>query len=106
MINSQSLNLPSEYGVDDFPVIIQDKDFNQDGSMQYLSGMRDGMMGKKGSTILVNGVVNPVLKANKSLIRLRILNSSNARIYQLKFDDNRSFKIIASDGILPKADTS
>jgi len=96
--NSQSLNLPSEYGVDDFPVIIQDKDFNQDGSMQYLSGMRDGMMGKKGNTILVNGVINPVLKATRSLIRLRILNSSNARIYQLKFDDNRPFKIIASDG--------
>ncbi|RUM83926.1 MAG: oxidase [Candidatus Thioglobus sp.] len=96
--NSQSLNLPSEYGVDDFPVIIQDKDFNQDGSMQYLSGIRDGMMGKKGNTILVNGVINPVLKAKRSLIRLRILNSSNARIYQLKFDDNRPFKIIASDG--------
>jgi Putative multicopper oxidases len=25
---SKKLNLPSEYGVDDFPVIIQDKDFN------------------------------------------------------------------------------
>jgi len=74
------------------------KDFNQDGSMQYLSGMRDGMMGKKGDTILVNGVINPVLKAKKSLIRLRILNGSNARIYKLQFDDNRSFKIIASDG--------
>ncbi|HIM57870.1 MAG TPA: copper oxidase [Gammaproteobacteria bacterium] len=105
--NSQSLNLPSEYGVDDFPVIIQDKDFNQDGSMQYLSSMRDSMMGKKGATILVNGVINPVLKAKRSLIRLRILNSSNARIYQLQFDDNRPFKIIASDGgLLEKPITS
>ena len=95
---SKALGLPSEYGVDDFPVIIQDKDFNQDGSFKYFSDFRDKLMGKKGETILVNGVINPVLKARKSMIRLRILNGSNARIYHLNFDDKRMFHIIASDG--------
>ena len=48
--------------------------------------------------MLVNGVPNPVLKAEKSLLRLRLLIGSNARNYYLKFDDNRPFYIIASDG--------
>ncbi len=95
---SNALNLPSEYGVDDFPVIIQDKDFNQDGSLKYLDDFREKLMGKKGETILVNGIVNPVLEVLKPLIRLRILNGSNARIYHLNFDDKRIFHIIASDG--------
>ncbi len=95
---SKKLGLPSDYGVDDFPVIIQDKDFNQDGSFQYLADFREKLMGKRGETILVNGVIHPVLKATKSLIRLRLLNGSNARIYHLNFDDGRMFNIIASDG--------
>jgi bilirubin oxidase len=36
--------------------------------------MMDSMRGMKGNTVLVNGVVNPVLKAKKSLLRLRLLN--------------------------------
>ncbi|WP_428095890.1 multicopper oxidase family protein [Candidatus Thioglobus sp.] len=95
---SKKLNLPDEYGVDDFPVIIQDKQFNRNGSFAYLSSMMDSMRGMKGNTILVNGVINPVLKAKKSLVRLRLLNGSNARTYQLSFNDNRAFSIIASDG--------
>ncbi|SMM99675.1 Multicopper oxidase [uncultured Candidatus Thioglobus sp.] len=95
---ADALSLPSTYGVDDFPVIIQDRDFNQDGSFSYINSMHDRMMGKMGNVILVNGVRKPVLKVKKSLIRLRILNGSNARIYHLSFDDNRDFHIIASDG--------
>lgn len=95
---SNALQLPSEYGVDDFPVIIQDRDFNHDGSFSYISSMRDKMMGKFGNVVLVNGVIKPVLKTKKPLIRLRILNGSNARTYHLSFDDNRHFYIIGSDG--------
>lgn len=94
----QSLPLPSEYGVDDIPVILQDRDFNHDGSFRYISSMHDRMAGKQGSVMLVNGVYKPLLKAHKSLIRLRILNGSNARIYHLKFNDQRDFSVIASDG--------
>ncbi|CAC9495384.1 Multicopper oxidase [uncultured Gammaproteobacteria bacterium] len=95
---SKKLNLPSEYGVDDLPVIIQDKDFNRNGSFSYLGSMMDSMRGMKGNTVLVNGVVSPVLKAKKSLLRLRLLNGSNARTYHLSFNDNRVFTIIGSDG--------
>ncbi len=97
---SNLLNLPSEYGVDDFPVIIQDREFNDDGSLNYLGrfDLEKGMQGVKGEVMLVNGVITPTLSATKTLIRLRLLNGSNARVYQLLFDDNRSFQIIASDG--------
>lgn len=95
---SNAMQLPSEYGVDDFPVIIQDRDFNRDGSFSYINSMHDKMMGKLGNVVLVNGVIKPVLNTKKPLIRLRILNGSNARTYHLSFDDNRHFYIIGSDG--------
>lgn len=95
---ADSLRLPSEYGVDDFPVIIQDRMFNPDGSFSYINSMHDKMAGKMGDVVLVNGVISPVLKVEKALIRLRILNGSNARIYNLSFDDDRSFYVIGSDG--------
>jgi len=95
---ADALHLPSEYGVDDFPVVIQDRTFQRDGSFSYVRSMRDRVMGKTGNVILVNGVVKPTLTTNKPLIRLRILNGSNSRIYQLAFDDKRSFHIIGSDG--------
>ncbi len=103
---SSSLDIPSRYGVDDIPVIIQDRDFNADGSFRYIGMMPERMHGKHGSTMLVNGVVTPTLQAQSTLLRLRVLNGSNARIYKLAFHDNRAFQVIASDGgFLPQAAT-
>ncbi len=100
---SDSLGLPDEYGVDDLPVVIQDRAFNRDGSFRYVSSMHDRMRGMLGDTILVNGVVTPTLSAKRSLLRLRLLNGSNARIYNLEFSDQRPFTMIAGDGgFLPR----
>ena len=96
--DSRELGLPTDYGVDDIPLIIQDRRFNSDGSLQYLTSMRDRMMGMKGDTILVNGTVKPFLNVERRLIRFRILNGSNARFYNFGFNDNRNFYQIASDG--------
>lgn len=98
IIKDNHKDLPSDYGVDDLPIIIQDRDFDKRGFMRYISGMRDRMMGKTGSVILVNGVVKTKLKAKKSLLRLRLLNGSNAKIYNLSFKGGESFHIIGSDG--------
>ncbi len=95
---TNKLNLPATYGIDDLPVIIQDKKFNNNNSFSYLYSMMDKMMGQTGDSVLVNGVISPTLIAKKSLLRLRILNGSNARIYNLSFNDNRDFYIIGSDG--------
>ena len=97
---SQSLRLPSEYGVDDIPLIIQDRRFNRDGSFDYLSAMPDVMMGYKGNVILVNGTVDPHFVLRRQRTRLRILNASNSRIYTLGRDDGVELVIIGSDGSL------
>lgn len=95
---SQKLNLPHEYGIDDIPVVLQDRNFYNDGSFRYVSSIQEKMMGIHGNYVLVNGVIAPTLKAKKKLTRFRILNGSNARYYLLGFSDNRKFKLIGSDG--------
>ncbi len=95
---SEKLLIPSEYGVDDFPVVIQDRSFNRDGSLRYITSMPDRMMGMVGDFILVNGTMKPQLKVKKRRIRLRILNGANAKIYNLRFSDGRKFLQIATDG--------
>ncbi len=100
---SDKLGLPNDYGVDDIPCIIQDRRFNQDATLSYMSSMPDRMMGMQGSIVLVNGVVTPTLVAKESLIRLRLHNGSNARTYNFAFSDGRPFHVIASDcGFLHK----
>jgi len=98
--DTDSLALPKTYGIDDIPIVLQDKRFNEDGSLQYNPSMHDRMNGMKGDVLLVNGGVAPVFKATTSKLRLRFLNGSNARTYNLGFKDNRSFSIIAGDGSL------
>ena len=95
---SQNAGLPIEYGVDDIPVVIQDRAFNHTGTLRYLGSMPDRVRGMLGNVLLVNGVVTPILKAKRPLTRLRLLNGSNARIYNLTFHDGRLFTVIATDG--------
>jgi FtsP/CotA-like multicopper oxidase with cupredoxin domain len=97
---SRSLGLPSEYGVDDIPLIIQDRRFNRDGSFGYMSAMSDMMMGYQGDVILVNGTADPHFVLRRLRTRLRILNASNSRIYTLGRDDGMDLVIIGSDGSL------
>ena len=100
---SAALGLPSEYGVDDIPLVLQDRAFNRDGSFRYMTSMHDRMFGMLGNVMLVNGVVGATLKVARQRLRLRILNGSNARIYNLEFSDRRPFQQIASDGgLLPR----
>ena len=100
---SDHLGLPNQYGVDDIPCTIQDRRFNQDGTLSYLNSMPDRMMGMQGSIVLVNGVVTPTLVAKKTLLRLRLHNGSNARTYNFAFSDGRPFHVVASDcGFLHK----
>ncbi len=104
--SSHDLNLPREYGVDDIPVVIQDRDFSSDGRFRYLRFMPERMIGKHGKFLLVNGAISPLLKARVTRLRLRLVNASNARFYRLAFSDGRPFQLIASDGgLLPRAQT-
>lgn len=91
---SKTLSLPSHYGVDDFPVIIQDKHLDLAGISEYKPPVSGGFLG---NTLLANGVPNPYLSVSRGWIRLRLLNASNARRYLLQTSDNRPMHVIASD---------
>lgn len=92
---SESLNLPDEYGVNDFPLIVQDRSFNNDGSFYY----RTTMMGVvPGDIILINGTVDPYLDVNNGKVRFRILNASNSQNFLFEMSDGSLFYQIASDG--------
>lgn len=94
----QQASLPTTYGVDDIPLILQDRRFGDDGSLIYLNRYPDRVMGMLGDTMLVNGTVNPVFTPSTRFVRLRLLNASNARTYNLGFSDDRQFYQVASDG--------
>ena len=89
-----ALALPDQYGIDDIPLITQDKSFGADGSLEY-DGKNDGV---KGDIILVNGAITPKFQAPAQLVRFRVLHASNARIYNFGFSDDRQFHQIATDG--------
>jgi blue copper oxidase len=95
---SKSLGLPQDYGVDDIPLVIQDRRFKADGSFDYDLTMHDVMMGYKGNVVLVNGTNNPHVVLRRQRTRLRILNGSNSRIYTLGRDDGADLVVIGSDG--------
>src|SRR5918999_1377829 len=89
------LDLPRGYGVDDFPVIVQDKRFAEDGSLVEDDREELGILG---DTLLVNGTYGPYLDVSTERVRLRLLNGSTARTYDFGFSDGRDFALIATDG--------
>lgn len=94
---TDSMALPRRYGIDDLPVIIQDRTFDAQGRLVYSldDADEDGWLGE---TVVINGAIAPVAKVPAGMIRLRLLNGANARFYIVAFADNRSFYKIASDG--------
>jgi FtsP/CotA-like multicopper oxidase with cupredoxin domain len=92
-------DLPRHYGIDDIPLILQDRSFDSRGQFSLRGRAVTGLLG---NTILVNGTYNPHLPITTRRVRLRILNASTARIYHLGFADDRAFTLIATDcGLLP-----
>ena len=85
-----TLNLPRNYGVDDFPIVIQSRAF--DSNHQFVVITADD------HTVLINGTIDPILKVPAQLIRLRVLNGSTNRVYNIGIQGNRQFYQIASDG--------
>lgn len=98
-----ALGLPN--GDRDIPLMITDRAFGEDGSFRYPAhhhgaGVTDAYMeGVLGDVILVNGAPWPVLDVSAARYRLRFLNASSTRRYQLSLDPPRTPLVqIASDG--------
>jgi len=75
----------------EYPIVIQDRSFNVDGSMWFPKIGLDPMVHPYwqpeffGNTIMVNGKVWPNLNVEQALYRFRLLDGSNARFYTLWF---------------------
>ena len=105
----------------EIPLVIQDRTFNEDGSLFYPDSREyfDEYAGPFipettvspiwnpeffGNTQLVNGRTWPYLEVEPRLYRFRILNGSNSRFLVLKFDTELAFNQIGTEGgLLPGA---
>ncbi len=96
--NSGGLGLPMDYGVDDVPVILQERKFDRNGRFTYRPSMSDQMHGYFGNEILVNGAISPHKDVPRGPVRLRILNGSNSTLLRITFDGLSEFHQVASDG--------
>jgi FtsP/CotA-like multicopper oxidase with cupredoxin domain len=100
---SDALPLPRTYGVDDVPLIVQDRTFDGDNRFDYSPGLI-AQLGVTGGDLLVNGTMGAYFEVTTELVRLRLLNGSNARLYHFGFADDRRFSLIGTDGgLLPEA---
>ncbi|MBM7646667.1 spore coat protein A [Scopulibacillus daqui] len=103
--HERSLNLPK--GDYEIPLMIQDKSFNEDGSLYYPKQPANPSSTTPdpsitpffcGDTILVNGKVWPYLEVEPRKYRFRLLNASNTRTFELKLDAGQSMYQIGTDG--------
>ncbi len=93
---SKGLDLPKRYGIDDIPLVLQDRIFSN-GQLQYNPSTMEVMRGYIGDISIANGAIEPILDVEAKEIRFRILNGSNSSVYTLGFSDGRNFKQIATD---------
>jgi blue copper oxidase len=96
----RSLNLPS--GEQDKLLVLQDKRIGDSGNVVYSPFMSEIMTGYFGNHILVNGIYSPVIEVKSRFHRLRMVNGSTARVYNLALSTGKSFHVIGGDGgLLP-----
>ncbi|WP_194852996.1 multicopper oxidase domain-containing protein [Nocardia sp. SYP-A9097] len=100
------LGLPS--GEFEIPLIVQDRTFNPDGSLQPMVAtyIPEGynQSGQVGDVACVNGKVWLLLRVRRTLYRFRILNGSNSRPYIFEFSNGMPCWAIGTDlGLLDTA---
>jgi len=86
----EKLNLPRTYGVDDIPLVVQSKAFDD---LQQIAIATD-----MDTALFVNGTLNPYFNAPAQVIRFRLLNGSSLRSYNFGFNNGQTFYQIATDG--------
>ena len=90
-----ALSLPRTYGVDDFPLVMQTKDFDANNQIVVHSNSDD--------VVMINATIDPFLNVPSQVIRCRVLNGSSQRAFNVGLSNNQSFYQIASDGGLLSA---
>jgi spore coat protein A, manganese oxidase len=95
-----SIGIPG--GAYEIPLVIQDRQFNADGTFLYPVSDIAGVtwIGEYfGDVMLVNGKVWPYLNVEPRMYRLRILNGCNARILSLEIGGPAFWQIGAEGGM-------
>ena len=77
------LSLPRTYGVDDFPLVIQTKDFDADNQIM--------MHSNSDKTLMVNATIDPYLNVPSQVVRFRVLNGSSQRAFNIGLNNNKNF---------------
>ncbi|MCA9735060.1 multicopper oxidase domain-containing protein, partial [candidate division KSB1 bacterium] len=85
-----ALELPRTYGVDDFPLVIQTKTFDANKKIVVPSNAD--------TVLIVNATIDAALNVPAQVVRLRLLNGSSQRNFNIGLSDNRTFYQIGSDG--------
>ena len=95
------LPFPRNYGVDDIPLVLQDRRFHEDNQWDYDADYDPD--GVQGPTPMINGTINPYFDVTTQRIRLRILDGANRREWRLHFSHDLPFTQVASDGgVMPE----
>lgn len=84
------LELPRTYGIDDFPLAIQTKDFDANNQVVIPSNSDD--------VVMVNATIEANLNVPAQVVRLRLLNGTSQRVLNIGLSGNQSFYQIGSDG--------
>jgi spore coat protein A len=83
----------------DLPLVIQDRAFDANAQLVYNPFSSRGFLG---DMFAVNGAIQPMVRVANRKYRLRILNGSNARVYQLTLRTDQGaiipFNIVGTDG--------
>ena len=117
--SEERLNLPK--GKYEIPLLIQDRSFNEDGSIFYPTELDPPFplpvpnqlplpnptitLGYVGNTIAVNGKLWPFLEVEPRKYRFRILNGSNRRSYNIRLSNDDVLYQLGTDGGFLEATT-
>jgi bilirubin oxidase len=94
-----AINLPRTYGVDDIPLAIQTKGIDANNQIITAHTALD-------TALMVNGTIRPYVNVPAQVVRLRLLNGSPERVYNIGLNGNRTFYQIGGDGGLLSAPVS
>jgi blue copper oxidase len=93
-----ALDLPRTYGIDDFPLIIQNKKFSADTS-QVVWPIAGNVPSQTQPIVMINGTVKPILQVPKQIVRFRCLNGSNHYNYHIDYPSGNLSSIAGDAGL-------
>lgn len=94
--NAEKLPLPKKYGVNDVPLILQDRKFHKNNQWHYMKDYNPD--GVQGPTPMIDGTLNPYFDVTTQKVRFRLLDGANRREWRLHFSDDLPFIQVAGDG--------